>query len=100
MGTAHAQGDRSTAYSTSTSIASGKEGFVLTDTFADVEIEGDVDVPGSAAAGAVAGAANADGFGQAFSESLAASDEDFQLSPIVAQVINLLQQYFSYFRDI
>ena len=79
-GTAHAQADQSTVFSTSASIASGKEGFVLTDTFADVDIEGDVDAPGLAAAGAVAEVVNADGFGQAFSQSLAGSDEDFPVA--------------------
>ena len=79
-GRVHAQADQSTVFSTSASIASGKEGFVLTDTFADVDIEGDVDAPGLAAAGAVAEVVNADGLGQAFSQSLAESDEDFPVA--------------------
>ena len=48
-GRALAQGDQTTVFSTSTSIASGTEGFVLTDTYAYVDIMGDnmvaVDAP-------------------------------------------------------
>ena len=88
-GTAHAQADQSTVFSTSTSIASGKEGFVLTDTFADGDSEGDVDAPGLAAAGAVAEVVNADGFGQAFSQSLAESDEDFPVAEAFTPLTNV-----------
>ena len=75
-----AQVDESTVFWTSTSIASGKEGFVLTDTFAYVDVEGDVDAPGLAVAGAAAEVVNTNGFGQAFSQSLAESDEDFPVA--------------------
>jgi len=77
-GTAHAQDTQTTVFSTSSSIASGTEGIVLTDTYSYVNVVGpDVDAPGLAAAEAVAAVANEDGFGQAFSESVSVTADDF-----------------------
>ena len=79
-GTAHAQGDQSTVFATSTSIALGKEDFVLTDTYAYVDVVGNVNAPGLAVAGAAAGAGNEDGYGYASSDSYAATFFDYPVA--------------------
>mmetsp|Transcript_1862 Transcript_1862/g.4200 ORF Transcript_1862/g.4200 Transcript_1862/m.4200 type:complete len:181 (+) Transcript_1862:50-592(+) len=59
---AHAQGDEFTVFSTSNSIGSGMEDFVSTDNFAYVDIVGDVDEPGLAAASSESFAARVDDY--------------------------------------